>query len=130
MTHLILYSCVQFLLEQGADVHCKNSYGYTALLWSAQQGNLACLRCLVEQGADIHAKTKWGETALVWATRKGAFRLRSLPRAKISNPEGSKRGWCCLFIFLQNCLICCLSIFAAQFDVDRRVYRLIFVNFM
>jgi len=43
---------VQFLLDQGADIHAKNDY---ALRLSACNGHLPIVQVLLEQGADIHA---------------------------------------------------------------------------
>lgn len=48
------------LIEAGADVNARNSFGASALLWSA--GSLPRVRLLVEHGADVNVVSKQGHT--------------------------------------------------------------------
>jgi ankyrin repeat protein len=42
---------VQLLLEKGADVEAKGSYGRTALSWAVEKGHEAVVKLLLEKGA-------------------------------------------------------------------------------
>jgi len=58
------------LIDQGADLHPKNKYGWMPL-------HLACVNChaevvkaLLQKSADVDAKDSDGHTPLLWAYRK------------------------------------------------------------
>jgi ankyrin repeat protein len=56
---------VRRLVERGADVNAKNSFGATALVYAA--ANEAKVRLLVAHGADVNARTRQGRTPLTIA---------------------------------------------------------------
>ncbi len=60
---------VKLLLENGADVNAKTSFGYTALMFAAtdSRDNERVIRLLLENGADVNCQNKNGETALMYA---------------------------------------------------------------
>lgn len=52
-------SVVRFLIENGADVHCSEKSGDTALLWAAYSGNLPITKYLLEGcDADVNIRNK------------------------------------------------------------------------
>jgi hypothetical protein len=55
---------IQFLLERGADIECRNQYRQTALHRAIRAGNKATVEMLLTYGADIHAKDDDGKTAV------------------------------------------------------------------
>lgn len=55
------------LIEAGADVNAKDSYGVTALMFSIITGSTELALELVEEGADVNARDVDGRTALVEA---------------------------------------------------------------
>ncbi|KAM0264307.1 hypothetical protein ACHAQJ_000797 [Trichoderma viride] len=57
---------IQLLVEKGADINAKDSFGRTALFIAARKCRYAIARLLIEKGADINAKDDEGRTAL-WA---------------------------------------------------------------
>jgi len=61
---------VQTLLEEGADVNAKDTYGFTALMTAAQKGHTEIVKLLLEKGADVNARNTSG-TALCAALRGG-----------------------------------------------------------
>ena len=74
---------VQALLEAGADANVtvvdpSAGPGWTALMYSAQNGHDLCARALLEAGARRDVKTKAGNTALGLAKRNGHSTLVSL----------------------------------------------------
>ena len=62
---------VEMLLNNGANVNAKNSYGVTALHIASREGHTDIVAMLLEKGADVNAKTNWGDTALMAASWKG-----------------------------------------------------------
>ncbi|KAL1140202.1 hypothetical protein AAG570_000134 [Ranatra chinensis] len=53
----------QFLLDQGADVNCKNhEHGYTALHFAALSGNAEVCQLLLDSGANSHPLNSVGRT--------------------------------------------------------------------
>lgn len=55
---------IQFLLEHGADIECRNQYKQTALHRAVRARNTAAVDKLLTYGADIHAKDSDGKTAV------------------------------------------------------------------
>ncbi|KAH7115490.1 hypothetical protein B0J13DRAFT_653898 [Dactylonectria estremocensis] len=47
---------VKLLLEKGADIEAKDSFGRTPLWWAAANGHEAIVKLLLEKGANIEAK--------------------------------------------------------------------------
>jgi ankyrin repeat protein len=62
---------VQLLLEKGARLESKNSFGQTALSWAAGFGREGIVRLLLKNGAEPNFKDKYGRTPLSWAARAG-----------------------------------------------------------
>jgi hypothetical protein len=59
------------LIDRGANVNARDDYGYTPLMWAAQEGYIQTLEALLKRGADVNARDKAGRTALLIATVKG-----------------------------------------------------------
>ena len=55
---------VNLLVEQGADVDCRNRDGATPLLSAAFLGQAKPVRLLIENGADVNARNNAGYTPL------------------------------------------------------------------
>jgi len=55
------------LIEAGAGVNSKDSYGVTALMFAAISGSAEIMQRLIEKGADVNAKDIDGRTALIEA---------------------------------------------------------------
>jgi ankyrin repeat protein len=53
------------LIEAGADVNYKDSYGVTALMFAAISGSSEIMQRLIEKGADVNVKDVDGRTALI-----------------------------------------------------------------
>ncbi|MDB5100762.1 MAG: hypothetical protein JWM80_5183 [Cyanobacteria bacterium RYN_339] len=59
------------LVSKGANVNARDDYGYTPLMWAAQQGHNITSEALIKKGAEVDAQDKQGHTALLIATVKG-----------------------------------------------------------
>jgi hypothetical protein len=68
-------TCVQLLLQYGADIDARNGAGASALMNAAQQGHAETVAILLKAGADAKPKGLLGRTALRLA--KGAQFLTS-----------------------------------------------------
>jgi ankyrin repeat protein len=62
---------VQFLLDQGADIHAPGTEGRTALHEAIREENLQVFRILLDRGACIECTDCGGSTALHFAARGG-----------------------------------------------------------
>ena len=54
---------VERLLEQGADINCKDALGNTPLMEAAYTGQPDMVRLLIKAGADAAARNIFGRTA-------------------------------------------------------------------
>src|SRR5215813_7898773 len=57
---------MKMLIDRGADVNARNTYGSTALMWSVT--DLKKLRLLLDHGADVNVAARSGRTALIIAS--------------------------------------------------------------
>jgi ankyrin repeat protein len=55
------------LIDAGADVNSKDSFGVSALMYSAISGSAKIMAKLIESGADVNTKDQAGRTALIEA---------------------------------------------------------------
>lgn len=62
---------VRLLLEYGAEVDAKNSFGFTPLHWAAKHGHLESAKILWLQGADHQCENGLGDTPVDLAQRWG-----------------------------------------------------------
>ncbi len=69
---------VQKLIKQGVNVHAKNKYGDTVLIWAVRNGYLAVCKALIENGAEVNVKNYYGHTALILAMEHGDFAVCKL----------------------------------------------------
>jgi hypothetical protein len=70
-------SCVQLLVQNGADVNCQTDTGLTPLMQSTSCGSLTIAQYLLEQKADIHYRVSSkfydkNTDALHWAISRNA----------------------------------------------------------
>ncbi|XP_028395332.1 serine/threonine-protein kinase/endoribonuclease IRE1-like [Dendronephthya gigantea] len=72
----VLHSAVtkiKYLVEHGADVNGKDTYGWTVLHYAVTKGTLEIVKYLVEQDADVNGKDKYGWTVLHTAVTEGTL---------------------------------------------------------
>lgn|SRR5574343_1551744 len=73
-THLInatmlrRINVVKLLLQYDADVDIQDDYGWTALMYASNKGNLECVQRLLKAGANPLLKDRTGKTAYDIAT--------------------------------------------------------------
>jgi ankyrin repeat protein len=68
----------KILVNRGANIHARDNYGRTVLIWAALHGTEEVVALLCEMGADPGIKDKGGNTALTEAKNKGRSRIASL----------------------------------------------------
>ena len=73
--------CVNYLIEAGADVNCRNDDMETALMWAVTKGHHDCASVLLESGAEIEVMGDFlsgYKTPLMLAAMRGSMRCLSL----------------------------------------------------
>ena len=71
---------VQWLLDAGADVNAKDTWGRTALMKASLNGHKDIVQLLIEAGADVNVKDNDGRTALMCASLYGHKDIATLLR--------------------------------------------------
>lgn len=85
------FEIVRLLLRYGAKPNLINGHGDTAIIYSAERGDLKSVKLLVEAGADLNGGS--GESALIAAIRRDELEvIRFLLRAG-ANPNFHRSGW-------------------------------------
>ncbi|KAM6038637.1 ankyrin repeat and SOCS box protein 8 isoform X2 [Harpia harpyja] len=64
-------TCVEILLEYGANPNALDGNKDTPLHWAAFKNNAECVRSLLENGALVNARDYNNDTPLSWAAMKG-----------------------------------------------------------
>ncbi len=87
------------LLNQGADIHAKDKFGWTPLhLAAAKENASATVEVLLNQGADIHAKDKFGWTPLHSAASNNTYETAEILLNKGANVNAKdNHGWTPLY---------------------------------
>ncbi len=62
---------VKGLLNRGADVNSKGTWGMTPLMWAASKGHLEVVRLLLDRGANVNTEANNHSTALMWTAFAG-----------------------------------------------------------
>jgi ankyrin repeat protein len=93
---------VRMLLDAGADVHARNSYGATPLMFAAGAGQVDAVEMLLEAGADVHAENDYHSTAMHWAATKGCTSVMIQLRDAGAAVDPQPAGWTPLMRAAQN----------------------------
>jgi ankyrin repeat protein len=93
-----IMNIANYLIDQGADVHKKNSVGYTPLHITCIIGNWCLFQLLIEKGANINALGEYNRTPLHLASYNGHLAMVSffLKRKAKVNEKTSKEDDCVL----------------------------------
>ena len=68
----------EILVSHGADIHARDGYGRTVLIWAALHGTEEVVTLLCKMGANSELKDKGGNTALSEAKNKARPRIVEL----------------------------------------------------
>ena len=72
-----LEQVLRALLENDAKADATEEDGFTALMFSAQNGHDLCARALLENGGDLEKQQNQGYTALMIAAQNGHEQVRN-----------------------------------------------------
>jgi len=70
----------KLLSDKEADVHAKDQWGWTALMWAAKNNDGELVKMLLDRGANVNAKDSDGEPALLYALEGGHGEIAKLLR--------------------------------------------------
>jgi len=82
---------IRLLLQKGAQVNAKNTYGETALMYGALRGNPTAVKTLLQAGATVNGANHLGQTALIFAVQRGSVPVAQLLLANGANPRAASR---------------------------------------
>ena len=89
-------SCLNNLIEAGADPNIQDHIGWTALMWASRYGHLPCVEALLEAGAQPNIY-EYGWTALMLASERGRVScVEALLKAGAQPDIQSDGGWTAL----------------------------------
>lgn len=77
-TYFGLEEAVKSMLEHGADIDSRDSYGGTSLLWAARYGRETVVNLLIERNAHLEMKDRFGQTPLSRAAGSDNKRVAEL----------------------------------------------------
>jgi len=90
---------VTMLLERGASVNAKGSFGYTVLHEISYTNKFELAEYLLSRGANVDALSQNGSTPILIAAREGQGEMvRLLLRFGADPDDGGDKGWAPLFI--------------------------------
>lgn len=75
---------VEYLLQSGADMDCKDSQGWTPLHWACSTGRVEVVQILLDHGAEPNARDNDGGTPLHLACDQGWTGTALIVKAFIS----------------------------------------------
>ena len=78
---------VRALLDLGTNVHSRDGWHSTALMYAAAEGHLEIVELLINHGAPVDERSRMRRTPLMWAARNGK---RAIVRLRID--EGADAG--------------------------------------
>jgi len=55
---------LSLLVKRGANINAKDNYGYTALRWATQNGNIPAMKLLLDSGANTEIQDNLGQTPI------------------------------------------------------------------
>ena len=85
---------VQLLLDYGADPHCRDHGGWSAIHWAVEQGHLGILYALLNHAADINAISSYGTSPLHCAANGGHTGIVSELLRQGADPlKATCHGW-------------------------------------
>ena len=105
---------VEYLIQNGANVHAKDKGGLVALHNACSYGHYEVSRLLVEHGANVNMKDLWNYTPLHEAAAKGKYDICKLLLENCADKCIQNRFVClfiCLFVCLFVLFVCLFCLF-------------------
>jgi len=94
---------VTLLVDKGADVNYRNTYGYTALHAAVSGSHAEVVSALLEKGADVHAIEEKGRTPLFFAIGQKALDVVRLLKEHGADVNArDKTHWTPLFAAIEK----------------------------
>jgi hypothetical protein len=66
---------IERLLNNGADMSCRDLDTYTPLIWAVMNGHASAVETLLAKGAEVNAVDCYGKSALAYAVERGHWPL-------------------------------------------------------
>ena len=117
--HLIHWACfhnlvdlVELLIDKGADIHVKNSSGWTPIMEASRNGYFEIVELLVSKGANVNYQGNDGYTPLMLACCnivRTTSKMPMLPTIYRYNPDSNKYSDVIKYLLCNGANIHCKS---------------------
>jgi uncharacterized protein len=98
-SHNSRWAVARFLIERGADVNAGTGASdefldRTALMWAAENDNVAAATALLAKNANVNGRNKRGDTPLSFAARRQSLAVMDLLLVHGADPNmANEKGW-------------------------------------
>ena len=80
-----IVECRRLIESEEADIHQKDAFGFSPILWGSRRGYWDIVDILLSKGADIHDKNNDGCSSIIDASRNGHTNVVDLLLSKGAN---------------------------------------------
>ena len=97
-----IVECRRLIESEGADIHQRDSMGFSPIIWGSMHGHLDICTLLLSKGANIHDKSRIGWSSISIASAYGHIRIVDLLLSKGASLQDTNKGGKTCFTYARN----------------------------